>query len=750
MAQEQWALDQLEAGVAFDEIFRKILEGNDSVAALGIGASLCLAYPGVSLGAAFPLVTCPYLWEWEIERVVQEGTPLNEMGNWYQDRMQLNAVRALNQKPHRKSDIRQLILYFVFSGDAELVEKFVESIRSFPERLPISYEEKKNNLEQMAALREKMVLFAEQADPQNLKTAPTNDGEHTQIWIEPPSLQKEEYRAQQEAHDQRNQWLSVALWANKSLETGDINEQLSLADALAKARAWDKSDLFDAQTHPFDDYHRAAAVAGTAYVAAKYCPPEAWTDELASWCLDVMERAATGPEVDDRFTVRSALLLMNPAVFATHGYAALLARGYEVDRCQVGLLNLATDSLEGVQLAVVASAKDYAADRREFYWVLLDLMLQQCVVHREEIPNYHSIRWTQSEVERIFALLDRAETAFRSKDPLVLPTIPMPWVKDAKNATAPRRMRRDMAGYMRNDMVFRWDIAGKILPHICLESVLSEADRRAQMLKLISEFLELTFQEILPPFAKSKREHGSNTPYEWVFAVSAWCGKVYTHLTLDEARRVILAPIWAQHSDTALLIMQSLMRTFMIRALLTPPEISDEHIALWSEMAEWVFANPEWTRDGRGNYLDREFTSCALTLLFCAAGDFSPLICGVDPGWPHLGKFLPILERAIREFGTNETLYHAVITFLKRGGIDLLPEPALAWLHEVVSNKKGDQKFWSSNGENTVELLKQVISQKSTVLIAEHRKLITSIADILTDDGVRGAGFLQQELMRAV
>jgi hypothetical protein len=747
MALEQWALERLEGGVTFDEIFRKVIEGNDSVAALGIGASLCLAYPGVSLDAAFPLVTCPYLWEWEIQRVVQEATPLNEMGNWHQDRMQLNAVRVLNQKPHRKSDIRQLILYFVFCGDAVLLEKFVESIHSFPQRLPISYEEEKNNAEHMAALHEKMALFAEQADPQNLKTAPTADGKHTQIWIEPPSLQKEKYRAQQEAHDQRNQWLSVALWANKSLEKGEINEQLSLADALAKARAWDKSDLFDAQTHPFDDY-RAAAVAGTAYVAAKYCPPEAWTDELASWCLDVMERAATGPEVDDRFTIRSAALLMNPAVFAAHGYAALLARSYEVEQCQAGLLSLAVDTLEGVQLAVVASAKDYAADRPEFYWVLLDLMLQQCVVDREEIPNHHSIQWSQSEAERTLALLDRAETALRSNDARVLATIPMPWVKDA---SAPQRAQRDMAGYVRNDEIFRWDIAGKILPHICLEQVLSVADRRAQLLKLVGEFLELTFQEIVPPFAKSKREHGANTPYEWVFAVSAWCGKLCTHLTLDEARQVILAPIWAQPSDTALLIMQSLMRTFMIRALLTPPEISDEHIALWSEMAEWVFANPEWTRNGGGDYLDREFTSCALTLLFCAAGDFSPLICGIDPGWPHLGKFLPILERAVREFGTNETLYHAVITFLKRGGIDLLPEPALVWLHEVVAvaNKKGDQKFWASNGESTVELLKLLISQKSAVLTPEHRKLITSIADILVDDGVRGAGFLQQELMRS-
>jgi len=83
-------------------------------------------------------------------------------------------------------------------------------------------------------------------------------------------------------------------------------------------------------------------------------------------------------------------------------------------------------------------------------------------------------------------------------------------------------------------------------------------------------------------------------------------------------------------------------------------------------MADWLFSNLEWKRNGRREYLDREFIS-AFTLLFCVAPDFPPLVCGIDPGWPHLDKFLPIVKRAICEFGMNETLYLAVITFLKRG-----------------------------------------------------------------------------------
>jgi hypothetical protein len=152
---------------------------------------------------------------------------------------------------------------------------------------------------------------------------------------------------------------------------------------------------------------------------------------------------------------------------------------------------------------------------------------------------------------------------------------------------------------------------------------------------------------MVPPFATSRRDHNGHTAYEWAYAFSAWCGKLCIQLSREEAQEQILSPIWAQPPRSALLMLQTLMRTFMIRAFLTPAEISRAHITLWSAMADWLFSNAEWARNGREEYLDHNFTCAAFTLLFCAAPDFSPLICGIDPGWPHLNKFLPIIKRAI-------------------------------------------------------------------------------------------------------
>ena len=89
------------------------------------------------------------------------------------------------------------------------------------------------------------------------------------------------------------------------------------------------------------------------------------------------------------------------------------------------------------------------------------------------------------------------------------------------------------------------------------------------------------------------------------------------------------------------------------------------------------------------------------------------------------------------------------MTFFKRGGFALLPNPGFEWLHEIVILHKDEPEFWESNGEDTVELLKRVLSEKGTQLTTDNRAHLTAMLDTLVDGGVRGAGFVQQELSRS-
>ena len=746
MALEQWALNLCEKGTPFEEVFRKVIEGNDTVAVLGVGISLCLAYPGKSLECALPLVTCPYLWEWDISRFVQDSGHLrtNEIGDWHRHRVELNAVHKLNEYPHRRREVRYLVPYFVCSADEDLINRYALAIRGFPENLPLSYEEEKVDEGHLNALREKMTLFSEQGDPAHFKAEPTEDGKHIKIWNDPPSLQQEKYRIRQKEHEQINEFASVVFWAQKALDDGILGEQLSIDDAVAKITEWDQKGVFDSDdAEAFEDTQLRGAIVGAAFVAARYSNAAAGTERL-NWCRDIFDLTLSATRKPSRWSSRGSILSMDPLVFASHGYAALLSKGHDVAHCQGALLRLAVDPLEGVQSAVFAAARQFACARPEFYWVLLDIGLGQCVVTDEQIPNFDSIQFDPKEAEFKGELLTRAEALMKSGTIPDLPTIPLPWIK----SDVPQKpTHRDTKGYAKNKTIFLSHVAAKVLFDAPLEPILADATRRGKFLKTVGELLDWTFQEIMPPFSDSRHDHGRNTPFEWVFGFAAWCGRVCANLTPAEAHEAILDRTFSRDPETALLIMQGVTKSFMMEAFLRTKHVALENLEIWSDVTDWIFSSPEWSPDRE--HLDREFVTCAFAVLFCVAPDFSRLVCVVDPGWPHLGKFTGMLERAISEFGRHPTLYLAVTTFLKKGGFDLLPRPALPWLEQIARQKKSDQAFWKRRGDETVELLGELIKQKGCELSSDDRKAIILISDLMTDNGVRGAGFLHQELLRA-
>ena len=751
MALEQWALERIEGGGDFDETFRKVAEGNESVAALGIGVSLCLAFQTKSRNVAFQLVTCPHLWEWDIARSVGDSQSLqaNEMGDWQRYRVQLTAVRELNARPHRKQDLRSLIFPIWLFGDATLKQAYEQRIRDFPKQLPFIYEEQKNYPDYIDELREQMERFAEQADPRYFKAAHTPDGQHFQVWSEPPSIKQPEAQARLQEHARLNEYAALVIAASMTLDEGKLPEGFAVAQALAKGKEYDDPALFDEQDvpHSFLERQRMAAVTGAAFVVARYCDDRAWNDDVGLWCIDVLGRAASGAEESDSLSMRGSILTFHPAVFAAHGLSALLARGYAVDRCREAILSLAVDPLEGVVSAVFDGAWQYAAQYPEFYWTLLDLGLRQCIVSRGEVPEYHSIYWDDIEGVRQLGLLERAENLLKENRIGDFPDIPMPWVKSLGTVL---RGGRDTKGYRPNDVLFMYHLAPKVLFKASLDPILSGPDLRRRFLGLVAQLTEYTIQEIIPPFVQSRREYREHrVPYEWVYGFALWCGKVGARLTAEEFRETVLQRVFGSDNETALKIMQSMMRSFMIDALLLPKEISEEHQKIWSEMTAWVFDNPEWKGGPHQEHLDREFFSCGLSVLFCAAPDFSPVICGVEPGWQHWSKFRATIERGVREFGMHKDLFLAVAALLKGGGIDLMPEPALAWLRDIVVARKRDLAFWDANGDGAVDVVKALMDKKSATLTADQRESVTLIADILVDNGVRGAGFFQQELLRA-
>jgi hypothetical protein len=744
MALELWAFERIEAGDDFTEVFRKVLEGNDSVAALGMAVSLCLAYPDKSIEQALPLITCPHIWKWDIARSVQDRSsmPANEIGDWQLYRHFLKAVRELNRKPHRQACIRDMVPYFVFWHDASLKERYTIGIRSFTDRLPFEYAEERSDEAQEAGLRKSMSWYVEQADPQFWHSEPTEDGRQIKFWNDPPSANSQERVQLLENHVQINRYLRLALWAQGTLDGDKLDEGVTLAEALAEAQDLDFENLFDGAKGAFEEANRRAAVAGVAYVLARFADDDLWNDSTAKWTLKILLRAAAFRGFDD-LTYRGSILSMHPLIFAVHGFAALMVRGYEVEQCQNSILALAVAPLESVLEAVAVSAKRYATEYPDFYWVLFGLFVRHCIIEKDALPNYHSPYWDEAEATRNIALLEAAKATLTNGIIPPLPAVPPPWLERDYQCSEDDP---DKFKFVQNPLCFQWHIAQRTILRVNIDVLLATSERRSQFVTLVEQLVAMTIQEVVPPFAKSRRDNRGNTPFEWVFSFFHWLGRTSSHLSSAEVEKIALQPLFATDNETALLAMQSFAPSYLAHSLLSPAVITDEAFATWEKIAGWIIENPEGRT--RGRHVDREFSLCVFILLFCFSGDFQPLVCVVEEEWAFLDRFKTIIERVVRKFGTNPHLYLGVLRFFKKGGLDMTPEPGLSWLREIALAKKQDQDFWRSNGDETVEILKLILAKKALFLSAVHRDTISFITDILVDNGVRGAGFLQQDQLR--
>lgn len=741
MALELWAFERIDAGEDFTAVLRKVLEGNECVAALGLAVSLCLAHTDRSIESALPLITCPHIWLWDLGRSVSDQTsmPANEIGDWIRYRHLLEAVRDLNRRPHRAAFIRDIVPYFVFWHDAAVRERYTLGIRAFTENLPFQYAHERDDPDHTAGLRKRLSWYVEQADPQYWHTEPTDDGKHVKVWNDPPSANSPEHVQQRAEHEALNRHLRLALWAQKSLDENVVQPGLTVAEALAEAQALDAEDLFERPEESYSDGNRKAAVAGGAYAFARFADSAEWSQENAAWAIDALQRAATSTSTD-ALSYRGTLMSMDPLIFAVHGYAALLSRGYEAERCQEALLNLAVDPFDAVAQAVMTSAKCYASVAPDFYWALFALFVNRTIYRTGEGGSRHAPCWDEAEAAHKISLIEAAERALADGQDAALPDIPLPWLATPDAGGDPETL-----GYERNDLRFDWHLAERTLLRVDLDALLSTADRRAAFLVMVEQMMATTIQKIVPPFADNRRDNLGNTPFEWVFAFSHWLGKVSLHLSPDEVRQVVLQAIFATDNETALLLMQSFAPSFLAYTMLPPADFSEDAFGVWETIADWIIDNPE-SRQRR--HVDREFSLCVYILLFCFSGDLRPLVCLVEEGWKPLNRFVPILERVVRKFGAQQSLYLGVSRFFKSGGLDLMPDPALQWLRAIAADRKQDQEFWTTNGDETVEILKLVLSRKADVLSSGHRETISFITDILVDNGVRGAGFLQQDQLR--
>jgi len=294
-------------------------------------------------------------------------------------------------------------------------------------------------------------------------------------------------------------------------------------------------------------------------------------------------------------------------------------------------------------------------------------------------------------------------------------------------------------GARSGDVIFHWDFQASAF-HLPIPPMLRPATRSALLVNAAS-----SLDWALTTFSKDGQR--SDSPYdEWLFEFGGWLGRLIGHLTPAELLSLLLSRLDAAERTAAAEVMDVVMQRFMIDWMLVKEPLDQRLIDNWEAMVDWAIARPSWsTAPSDAGQYDR---GMALSALFSVVVMSRGVICGVEPDWPNIDRLLPAIQRAVERFSGERTVFAALVKLLRATFDRLMPRPGLEWILAVIRLRRTDRDFWAraSNGEQLVILIRDLIA--AGPLMTNDRASIVEIADALIEVGVRGAAFLQQDMVR--
>ena len=743
MALEVWMEQEIKKGRDLNELLEIVLKDNDCVGILGVCISLILANPEKSLDAAIPFVTNPYLWDWDLQRTVHESdASSNLIGFMPKDRIFFEQVRERNNLPHRKMMLREVALYYFLKAQAGTKTSFLERMKKTVKGdLPYQYEEWRGNTDIETQLKEHIRRMEAMADPDNYKIYNAEDGKNFIFQYEHPADLAPEAEQVMSEQTELGKYLQIALWAEKCLETGNLEQDVDLQEAVSKAKEWDEPELFSIPLS-FEDMKRqkrAAAVAGTVAVLLNH--EEQLSKIDMKWCLDVLERASSTQFAKDTLTMRMSIIHYHPAQYAVRGLMALIRTGRARPEDKRLALSLICHPLELISQTVFQeTAKTWDADPY-FCWQAFVLVTKLSLMPSSVIPRGHGLEIGETEQQFLEKALREILTDCSKNRLSELPSIPLEWTEDQTLEPDDR-----YGSYKRSDVLFMWNTPPKTLFLQPVDKLLSDENRRKAILKLLQELMAWTDQDCCPPWDDDHRSSGSSA-YEWLYAFMAWCAELSLYLTEEETNNLIIDPILSIDGRQEDFLLSDFIREFLVRHFTQNVMPNDRTITLWKRLCDTILTHSKVRYIQNTDVLTRHYGESVGYIMFCA-----PIDCCFKHPWEPVSLFDAEIQRWVETFGKSKACFGILISFLQSAGWVYVPNQAIEWLNAISETHKDNPSFWSSNsnGSETADFLEKLIDSFGTELQKEPdiaRKIIR-IADIMTANGISTATQIQQKMAK--
>jgi len=372
-------------------------------------------------------------------------------------------------------DIRFLAMRYALSNDPTLRKAFAEAAVAFTDNLPFMFEEEKADAEAVLALKQEMEGYQIYGNQENYRMEQTDDG--VRIFVEPPEHIKARNQPIIDEISEKSSWLSVYLWAQQSLEKGEVSDSMPMDQAVNAARAFQRPDDFStpyaAGSNP--DNYRLEAIVGVA--AAIVVTHFEWAQEhsLVDWSRSILIAAARMPSLKTLLDSRHTNYTADVKVSAGRGLGALIEHGAGNEEVEQELLSLINDPHLQVVRSVFTGLYGSWNIASVLCWNAFSLCLSLCLKPRRFLPiGFDEFR--QDEEQQWIGQVMRQHV--NNLKAGIVPSLPQ---------IAPSE-----------DVILMWDIALQALLNLPMSKLLHHVEAKTSLLQLADELMDWTINENRP------------------------------------------------------------------------------------------------------------------------------------------------------------------------------------------------------------------------------------------------------------
>jgi hypothetical protein len=761
-ALEEWCFSELERGTPVDDLIRRIVEGNQCIAVLGIAVLLALHATRVS-ETVFPLITAQRLWAMDHNRMVQEmsGGILNLAGfTRKSDIPHGQAVQALNARPARKQQLRWLAQIYVLNG--EFGERTRAAILSFKDDLPFQYEEQKTHVPSRGRLAKQASEYAELADLANYQLRKVPDSDNlVEVQVASPSAEEPENVEARQNAIKFLQLQNLHIWASKVLDDGRIDDSAKYAGMLSLAMQFDSADLFLTTSGDEELETRRSAVAGVAAVVLKY--REGRDAAAIEWARATVSRSGVATDIRSQFWSPQSLNPWEPKIFVARGLGADISYGTAAEDAPERLLALVAHPLEMASLAAVQeTAKLWDRDPK-LSWAALLLAFELSRLHPPEEPGGRGAGNELHSEQRVKEALKAATDYYRNVDGWAkLPTPPPAWVesKDARRRNSPSEdydsddMGDDKKSWVEPRIRWYSQYAAKLLQDLPLERIIA-SDAKEPFLAFFAEVLRWTNDKNAPRWVKKgRRNKGASRLFEWTHALGSTLGHFLGLLPLAESKSRFLDPVLQLEGDVCWSLLAPLVSSYISRYVYDAVDIPADAIQLLCHCLERFVGSPAFKASNynSGEFYGTDEPHLLETLMFVSIERANGAARFVNGDWSGIRTILPVVDRLVRAGGWSATVMYRFLTLCERARDHYPTETFADQILSILENPSAPPKGWhsTSNAARIAGLI-QHFASRETPMPRELGLKLLRVLDLLVDMGDRRSAALElSEVFREI